>query len=97
MKYEQNKIAFYETCKKFIYDISRDAAAKTGPKRIKIKGESLALDNGKVTCIAWLDTKCVKVVSTQHSGQMETVTRRRKGGPGREEIQKPSAIVDYNR
>ena len=38
-----------------------------------------------------------KVISTQHGGEMENVTRKRKDGPGREVVQKPSAVVDYNR
>ena len=59
-------------------------------------GDCFGVDNGKVTVIAWMDKRLVKVVSTMHDGSMEVINWKKKKGPGMEEITKPKAIIDYN-
>jgi hypothetical protein len=60
------------------------------------KGDIHAMDNGKVTIIYWMDSRVVKLITTQHNASTTTVQRWQKGGRGREEIVKPIAVCEYN-
>ena len=60
------------------------------------KGEIVSADNGSVTVIAWQDNRKVTVLTTAHDDSTETVSIRKRGG-GFDDVDKPVAIVEYNK
>jgi hypothetical protein len=70
-----------------------------GTKERKMaKGDVLARDNGTVMVLAWQDNRTVRVLSTLHDATTEPILVRKKGGRGEmEEVQKPKAVIDYNK
>ena len=59
------------------------------------KGDVVALDNGKVVVVAWMDNRKVVTLSTQHDATTDVVRVRKRGG-GHDEVQKPKTVIDYN-
>jgi hypothetical protein len=47
--------------------------------------------------LLWQDSRCVKVMSTQHDDSMQLIRRRRKGVAGVEEVEKPVMVCEYNK
>ena len=55
------------------------------------------IESGALTCLKWQDKREVKLLSSVHSGEHVTISRRTKNVlGGREGIQKPKMIDDYN-
>ena len=72
----------------------REAGKAPRPKMKK--GEIVSADNGSVTVIAWQDNRKVTVLTTAHDDSTETVSIRKRGG-GFDDVDKPVAIVEYNK
>ena len=66
---------------------------------IYITGDSYTeeIESGALTCLKWQDKREVKLLSSFHSGEHITISRRTKNVQGgREDIQKPKMIDEYN-
>ena len=63
------------------------------------KGEIKATEvNESMMAIKWMDKRPVTVVTTIHNDDVSTVERRCRRAPGgREEVEKPVAVIDYNK
>lgn len=66
-------------------------------KRKMTKGEVKSVSTDGVLALQWMDKRQVTILSTIHDDSMTTKRRRtRLSSTGLEEIDKPTAIVDYN-
>ena len=72
-----------------IPDVVRDTQLK--------KGEVVSTKDGDLLALKWHDKRDVIMLSTYHSDEMVTKTRRSRAAKGGvEEIQKPQVVEDYN-
>ena len=61
------------------------------------KGEVVQYTDGEILGLKWKDKKDVSLLTTIHNGDMISIKRRMKGGPGGHvTVQKPAAIDQYN-
>ena len=61
------------------------------------KGEVVQCTDGEILGLKWKDKKDVSLLTTIHNGDMISIKRQMKGGPGGHVIvQKPAAIDQYN-
>ena len=63
------------------------------------KGERRALRiDDNLSVVQWHDKRTVSILSTLHSDSLVTIERRSRHAPGgREEVEKPEAVVEYNK
>ena len=66
-------------------------------KLIYYRGESLTVQNGKVTASAWMDNKLVMVMSTNNQPSSSGVVLRRQKDGSRIEVPCPEAVINYNK
>jgi len=62
------------------------------------RGGMKRMRKGRIVCLKWKDKRDVLALSSNHSGSMMPIRRRRRGAPGGHEvIDKPNLIIEYNK